>query len=366
MTRRLLACLFAILTVASSSVGQSRTNVLDPAADPRGEPELVVCSQNLGLFGAFADVQRRRPGWSRENQKAKEKNLVRRFLGAQCDVVAAQEILGKDEVAASEAFAQLAAVLRINSNRIFESMVGASDEPGMYNGFLVARDRASIANSIAYTRVELPKLSDDQKPRFFQRAPFEIQLRVKPRNETVPKTVTVINYHFKSRAGGQFDAADLEWETYRMEMSEALRRVAEERHSAAFASGETLLVLAGDRNSHFDTASAKILEGVLVLKQFQGTAACRLSKRGVPLCQAGSALPQRLFSVLTADPKVNSLPGTFRRGGVFSWLDDILLPAESLRTALEDPFVEGRYASGVIYQPEEASDHALVYVRLNW
>ena len=42
------------------------------------------------------------------------------------------------------------------------------------------------------------------------------------------------------------------------------------------------------------------------------------------------------------------------------------MPAESLPFAWKTAFSEGEYDSGVIYTPKNASDHALVYVKLNW
>ena len=151
-----------------------------------------------------------------------------------------------------------------------------------------------------------------------------------------------------------------------MEMSEALRRVLEARHKSAFASGESILVVLGDRNSNFDVASARILEGSLTLGSFTGGGPCRLSKRGVPLCKAESEAPRKLFSVITSNKESMPQYGTFSYKGEYSWLDDILMPAEILHYAWMTPYSEGKYDAGAVYTPKEASDHAMVYVKLNW
>jgi hypothetical protein len=70
--------------------------------------------------------------------------------------------------------------------------------------------------------------------------------------------------------------------------------------------------------------------------------------------------------VLTANAASTTYPGTYLYKGEYSWLDDIIMPAESLRYAWQTAFSEGVYGSGLIATPEEASDHALVYVTLNW
>jgi hypothetical protein len=251
------------------------------------------------------------------------------------------------------------------SNRFFDIRVAPSNDKKLRVGFLVARDRADVLSTLSYARVELPKIAENQKPREFARGPYEIQLQVKPRGESNSKKVTLVTFHFKSRRSVNADPVALEWETYRMEMAEAVRRIVENRHNASFRSGESILVLLGDRNSNFDTASARLLQGRLTLKHFQ-EGVCRLSKRGVPLCQGGNVRPQVLFSAFESDRSFYGMRGTYRYKDVYSWLDDILLPAESLRYGWRTFSSEGDFDSGVISLPEEASDHGLVYLRLNW
>ena len=345
---------------------KKRPEPVIPLQDPRGEPDLTVCSQNLKMYGAYEAVRDRFKGYTPEDHQIRERELVQRFVNGGCDVIAVQEVVGRTSDIARQALETLAARMLKVTNRAFDVRVGVPAEGGLAVGFLVAKDRAAIANTVVYAKVELPKLVPKQKPRLFSRSPVEIQLVVDSRDTKVSKTISLVNFHLKSKRGGADDPTGLEFETYRMEMAEALRRIVERRHRGSFASGEQILLLMGDRNSHFDVASAKILEGTLALTSFQEEAPCRLSKRGVPLCKVGEALPQRLFSVLTTNHKLASLPGTFTYKQEHSWLDDILAPAETLPYAWESSASEGAYDSGVVYSPKEASDHALVYVRLNW
>ena len=348
---------------ATKRVVRRETRVL---ADPRGAPELTVCSQNLKLFGSFEENRRRNQFYSSESHRIKIDALVQRFLATRCDVIAVQEVMGANADKAKKALEQLATALRTKSNRIFSVHVAPPIEGEMTSGFLVAADRASVQQVFPYARVELPKINDKARPRLFSRTPFEIQLLVAPRGSGESKVVSLVNFHFKSKRGGRDDPSGLEWETYRMEMAEALRRIVELRHQKSFGSGESLLVLLGDRNCNFDVASARILEGRLDLTSFRNDGPCRLSKRGVPLCRKENHNPQKLFSVLTTDQSLARQPGTFSYKGTYSWLDDILVPHETLPTAWKTATSEGDYESGVVYTPAEASDHALVYVRFNW
>jgi hypothetical protein len=337
-----------------------------PGGDPRGDTDIVICSQNLKLFGTYETMSRSNPNFTRQKYEQKIDDLVTRFVNAKCDVVAVQEVIGKNLLEGELALNQLAVRWKGRTNRVFKAMSAPPSEGSMTNGFIVALDRATVLQSMPYGRIELPKIWSRQKPRLFSRPPFELQLSVKSRDSDVVKTISIVNFHFKSKRGGQDDPTGLEWETYRMEMGEGLRRVLEMRHKDAFASGESILVALGDRNSNFDVASARILEGSLSLSSFGEKGPCRLSKRGVPMCVVDSATPRKLFSVLTSNSAVASYPGTFSYKGEYSWIDEIALPSESLRYAWQSAFSEGEYASGVVYEPQGASDHALVYVKLNW
>lgn len=335
--------------------------------DPRGAPELVVCSQNLKVFGTYGAVKSRFSTITKEDYTLHVRALVKRFVRMGCDVVAAQEVLGVNEFEAQEPLQQLADELRKETGRIFDVAVGSSKDKFFHNGFLVARDRATILSSTSYSNVALPKISEKSRSRFFLRSPFEIQLEVKGRGDSPGKNVVLVNIHFKSKAGSSKDPTGLEWETYRMEMAEGLRRVIEKRHAKSFESGEPLLLVVGDRNSNFDRASAMILEGKVTLDNFRKEGTCRLDARGIPACKGILVRSgQKLFSVLLGDRDTRNSPGTFTYKKQFSWLDDILIPQSGLHFAQELNDSEGNYGSGVVYEPKEASDHAMVYVKLNW
>jgi len=346
---------------------QTRSNLLYPGGpDPRGPAELTLCGQNLQNFGTLKDFLTRNRGQSAQAFFKKKEALAKRIASQNCDVIAVQEVLGRDEVTSIEALQGLADQIRIKNNRFYQPIVGPSNDPFLRLGYLVAIDRVEVLNKVSYYKVELPKITEDQKPRLFTRGPLELQIKIKAKGQSYSKVMTLINYHFKSKAASGKDLTQTGWESFRMEMSEALRRIVENRHAESFKSADSLLVLLGDRNSHYDAASAKILEGVLRLSNFQTEAACRLSKRGVPLCHPGVAGPQILFSLLTLDPQTKVLPGTHQYKKVYSWLDEISAPAETLKFAKASFDSEGDYDSGIVYETDEASDHAMTYVRFNW
>ncbi len=342
------------------------TYVPETGQDLRGVPELTLCGQNLQNYGVVRDYLIRNPTSNEQRFWRKEDDLASRIAKMNCDVVAVQEVLARDEKSAITALENLAKAVRKKTNRFYRSIVGPTNDSNLRVGYLVAIDRVEVLNKVSYYKVELPKLTAEQKPRLFSRGPLELQLQVKERGSSYPKIVTLINFHFKSQANSTKDPSKSGWETYRMEMAEALRRIIETRHKTTIESGDTLLVLIGDRNSNRDMASARLLEGTVRLRQFQEEGVCRLSKRGVPICQVGSSNPQLLYSLLTTDPQAGLLPGTHKYKKEFSWLDDIIAPANTLRFARQTFDSEGDYDSGLLYEFSQASDHAMTWVKLNW
>lgn len=353
--------------LSGSAFAQTRANIEVKLGDPRGLPELTICSQNLDNYGTPMMMKQRKRGFTDYDYEEKEDALLSRFVKNKCDVIAVQEILSKDKATGVELLKDFALKLRKRTNRNFDVAASESNDPKLRLGFLAATDRGEILNRISYNQVELPKITTLQKQRMFSRGPFEIQMVVKGRDEAPAKQLSIINFHFKSKSTqGGTDPAGLEFEPVRIEMAEALRRIVEVRHGASFQTGKRLLVLVGDRNSNFDTASARVLEGQLTIANFQEDGVCRLSKRGVPLCKLNTVQPQELFSVLTSDPQTKRQKGTHLYAKVFSWIDDIIMPAESLSFAYRTMGVEGDYDSGIVNEFPKASDHAMTWVTLNW
>ena len=237
---------------------RSPTKYVTPGTDPRGLVDLTICSQNLKLFGTYETVKSRAPNTTKGEHELKTEELVKRFVSARCDVIAMQEVMGEKEADAKAALDELAAQIRRVTNRSFISRVAPVAEGTMTLGYLIAQDRATVVSALSYAKIELPIIGEKERPRVFQRTPMELQLTVASRDGGEPRTVSIVNFHFKSKRGGASDPTGLEFETYRMEMAEALRRIVESRHQQSFASGESILVILGDRNGKFDVASARI------------------------------------------------------------------------------------------------------------
>jgi len=125
----------------------------------------------------------------------------------------------------------------------------------------------------------------------------------------------------------------------------------------------------GDRNDNFDAASAKILEGSLSLDNFRYGGNCRLSKSGLPLCQQDNNFPNKTEEFVSVLDNLRSqIQGTLSYKGKYYWLDEILLPQNLSFFAKQRSNVAkiNDFTSGVVADQPEASDHSLVWVKLNW
>lgn len=333
--------------------------------DPRGPVNLTICSQNLMNYKATEKSSVRLETLPADLQR-KIEGLLRRFEAAQCDVIAVQEVLGNKEEEARNSLRHLATILSIRTGRQFDFIVSPGDHEPSRVGYMVAKDSAEVLNSMAFSKVELPKLSPNEKTRFFVRTPLELQLRTKDPEGRGAKVITLINLHSKAKRGAQNDPTESKWETYRMEIAEAVRRIVLNRHRGSLFSGKSIIAILGDRNANFNSASAKILDGSLTLKHFAQGGKCSVSKDGMPYCKPGIDAQPSFYSVLTTDPDTKLIPGTHVFKGEASWLDDILLSIPSLRFAWASFERAGDYESGVISAFPAASDHALVWTKLNW
>jgi hypothetical protein len=334
---------------------ENRIPLLNQNKDFRGGPEVVICTQNLHNFGTLSEMEKRSKT-DKISRNIKIKGLIKRFSDSKCDIIAVQEIIGTKDAGRITALAELVKLLSKHTSKTYRYLIGDGVDKVSRLGFIYSPDTAKLISSISYRKVILPALMENSRPEFYLRAPLEARFMVKSSNNT-PRIITLINMHLKSKRGGSRDPAKLDWEIDRMEMSEGIRRIILNRHSESLQNIQKPLIILGDRNSE---------EGIITLKDFRRDAKCRLSKRGVPLCVSPEVEPQLFRSVIVNDKELKYQGGTYyyRKDGM--WIDDILLSVPSLPYALAGSISNDNYTVGLNRSYSEASDHALVWLQLNW
>lgn len=314
---------------------------------------VVVCSQNLMNFGSERGPLMR---------DLRATLLSERIAKPNCDIVAVQEITAKRFDHARNICKTLTDKLREVTFQGWECILGDTEEGPHRLAFVWKSRNIDLIDSYSYKNVEIPRLSKIDKVTTFQRVPLEATFRLKFKNGS--RTISLVNIHLKSKAGGQNDPTGFKWEIMRMEQAEAVRRLVVERLLNKPTKHPVLIL--GDRNSDFDSPTAKILEGSLILKDFADKAPCRIAKHLVPVCMKDVPRPPVFVSVVTKDPALKAVGGTFKHGKRLQFLDDILIDTNHLVLVQKRRYSTREFNSGILFEPKEASDHALVWTRLEF
>lgn len=315
---------------------------------------VIVCTLNLHNFGKERGEKFR---------SLKASLLAERIVNGKCDIVGVQEISAKRTDFALKLCSLLTSKLEELTFSSWDCIVGDATEGEHRPGFVFKKKFIELVKAYSLRNVELPKLVDLDKPSSFQRVPLQADFKVKFTNTT--RALTILNIHFKSKAGAKDDPLDLKWETVRMEQAEGLRQYVEKEILKSQKLRVPVLIL-GDRNSDFSSPSFKILTGQLKLEDFKGKAPCRVSKSLRAVCLTEIEREPNFVSATALNRSVITSGGTFfyKKKGYF--FDDILIDVYHSELVKKRQFSTQDWHSGIVWEPAEASDHALVWAKLVW
>lgn len=343
--------LFPVKTRASSSAYSFHV--------PRA-PRLTLCSQNLANFGLQEEVAKRVGTRKGSSLDERELMLVERFRSTGCRVIAVQEVVGSSEEAAMAGLRRLAGALSVASGERFLPVLGGSRPGDVRCGFLVAEEGIAIERAVSYAGLLLPKLEPSRRFDRLSRGPLVLQIRWRSQR------FSLINIHFKSKYGGGRDPYRLQFEMVRMQMAQQVGLLLETHFASELHHPSEWVVILGDRNSRRGSASDQILRGERALGDFTDAlstgGSCLVAKSGDAVCPESLMPRSPLFdSVLVPRFLRDTQPGSYRFRGKGEWIDEIAIHRSALAAA-----VAGGYSprSRVVWDPEGASDHALVAVEL--
>jgi len=328
--------------------------------------KLRICTQNLFRFGEKTSDIPPPPKW--KNGKPPRKKLPKhtisrseqrdylaaRFEEAKCDVVALQEVIGKnDSQALANTLTLASAWQKLNGEHI-EPVIGVTHEGVIRNGFLVRTSAAKVIARDSAFREPLPSIQPLGPTARFLRGPLGILLETKRGR---PQQVYLLNFHLKSRARGFRDPSGTEYELLRMEMASAIRtmvvRASNENPNIAY-------VVLGDRNSDRGSGAASILSGEHTLEDFRLNGGCRLDKEEAAVCETVEARSPELIGLLETSSKgrMRGAGATFAFRGKEQQLDEIYVRPGRVASA-QDP--QGRFRIGLTGDYVRGSDHKLLW-----
>jgi len=322
----------------------------------RAPDRLTICSQNLANYGLPDEVVHRGTSKKGLSLEERERLLVQRFRGADCRIIAVQEVVGRTAESALAGLTRLADILSSMSGKRFVPIVGEANEGDVRVGFLVATENLTVERVVSYAGALLPQLEKGDQFQRLSRGPLVLEVR------WGKQRLTLVAIHLKSKYGGGRDPYRLQFEMLRMQMAEHLRILLETHFAENLLRDDEWVIILGDRNSRQESASNHILKGEKSLVDFRSDGSCIVSKAGESVCRGGVTTREPRFDSLLSKRFLQGKPsGTYQYRDHFEWIDDILVSRWSLISALtrgETP------RSRVVAKPHGASDHALVATTL--
>lgn len=334
--------------------------------DPRGEPEVRICSINFNNYGDPEQIKKLISQKEAHKMRAKRRSIIAGIDEAECDIVAVQGLVAGDFIAAQDVLAALARELSEASSSNWRSYVGLSNHKNAYNGFLIGSPDFEMLRIRSFNDRQLP-LEKGFRAKNFGRDPFQINLRIPGRGTAPPRTLTIVSFQFQEslRPRGP------ESEKKRLQMSEGLREISSMIQSEASADDLPILVLAGDFAAPRTMASARVLDGTLRLADFGEGGACKINAKEEVVCDPKPNHPKLLFGYLTdsLDVGADRADKKAKLRAIISALqrrEEIYAGPPDLHLAWKDHAVPSHYNSGFVRVRNGLKDGPLVWVELNW
>ena len=347
-------------------------------ADPRGEPELRVCTAHLNNFGPATEFKRLMKGEGAEKRLARERSAVSAIAAVGCDVVAFQAIYGVSFTRAHEAVDGLVKKLEKATDASWEVQLEEGTKQLLWSGFLVREGVGQVLRSESIGGVR-PAPFGPAPIKDLARAPSTLSIKVKGKGTAQSKIVTLINFDMRHSLGAKTpDTAFI-----RVQLAELLRGLVEKATLQDQVVNPQLLVLLGDRNDVRNSAAAQVVEGQLRLLDFTEEGTCKLEgEKELKLrCHNLQRKPKLLFGVVSENALVGRRKGTAKKTVehegeeppakrpppvVETRTTEIYLTQRDLKYArlLSDSF--RRYRVGTAPLRNGLADSPLTWVELNW
>lgn len=318
-----------------------------------GDDRIRFCSQNLHNLGLKTKKK------SRKAHTEQRKLLIERIQQAGCDVVAMQEVVGKDKKSAQLLLSAFANNLSKTTGVEFQAYVGESNSTHIRNGFLIASGIGEVIEEKSFSNVTLASLQPLGPVKRFLRGPYALLIRVPKSGKAAEKKFFVVTMHFKSQSDGYRDITGLSFETLRMEMAETLRRIVEEET----AEHNAIAVILGDRNAASGFASADVLSGRRELSDFFHSASCEVPKNRVAMCKNPPRARRFVELLELFGEKTGKSLASYEYRKKQEILDEILVPASQIALFADTRGVPRVGTTGAFYR---GSDHRLVWAEANW
>jgi len=352
------------------------------AADPRGEPEIRLCSVNIDSYSTVKEYKRVFKAAKLPNRTKIETSVVAAAQSASCDVIALQGLMGQEEEIAQEALETLQKKIQKSLGGEWTSRMGKATSGTLRNAFLVRGDKVRVNQFVSY---------EDKAPTSFgafninsvARPMIRIDLEVSGVGNASPKTreVMVFTYDFRNADGKLYEP-----EAHHMQMADLLRQIVHSELDNYPPERRPIVVLLGDRQGPQAAPGTQLLEGRYRLMDFTLNGKCKLQPDNKVQCDPSMVHLKEFFGVTTeglnVEPtrkvkkdeagektvlvypsKKKMLPKEIAERKRTS---EVYLSSEDLSLAQVSPTSFGRYQAGIKKVQTSLTESPLVWVELNW
>ncbi|MCB0346071.1 MAG: hypothetical protein KDD66_13200 [Bdellovibrionales bacterium] len=244
--------------------------------DPRGEPELRICSVNTGGYGLRGEVRKLLRGARSltKNLRTRERSIVKAASTAKCDILALQNVVGRDLVTIREALEILGKKLtKEREDTEWESIVGETNNRFLRNAFLINTKRAAVGRFESFTATLLPRFDIFERPKFAH-GPLEVEVTVKGQGDAETRRIVLLTMNLQERIAPRKPEPSLE----RMQMAEAIKQLGMLNQQKLNPLDPNMLFILGELSGDMRSPESYILEGRRQLPDFKQDGICALDE----------------------------------------------------------------------------------------
>lgn len=274
--------------------------------DPRGLPEMTICSLNLNNYGTVKDFTRIFKNAQLPRRERTENSSLSTISKRGCDLVALQGILGQTNTTAEEAITHFVAKLKSRTGVEWKFFLGESGRGIVRNGFVYKSGLGETIKEKSFGDVPLLSFGSFNQ-REFGRAPVEVILRVKSKHTEVLRDIIFLNFHFQQ---GFVDKI-VESEASRMQLADAVRQIIHSEQQTYAPETPPIVVMLGDRSGPLEAPATQLLEGRMRLLDFTQNGGCALSPVGKVECKTPPTHLKEFFGLtaegILLEPKIKKV-----------------------------------------------------------
>lgn len=260
--------------------------------DPRGLPEVTICSINTNNYGhkKIWEATFRRSDIPKRS--AMRRSIVKAVKEAACDLIAIQNILGKEDSDAMQSTREILG-FKPEDQAGWEIILGSVNREVSRNA-IVYRSKYNPVTTEKFSASRLTSFGSFKLDQFGI-PPVRAEFEIPQVGSGEVRKVSLTSFTLKNSVGFSSD----ETEAKRIQLAEFLRGQTSAIKRSESES-ETIVVFTGNRAGPADSVGSQIIEGRYKLADFLSNGACSFESDGTVKCLPEKIRPKEFFGIIGA------------------------------------------------------------------